>query len=212
MLHGLASRTAGRGREGYITSGGRLKRLLRAGNLSTVPGQEGSRSHVQDLDFGNFWYAYSTIAQTLAGSFGFLVAVALYQMQGIAGNFRGRMEFLFANLFTAPERPKELVEALLRDDAERFVAIAQTLAHDPQFEDRYITLSLDVRRLRKIKDRLRLSILLTGPTIVACFGLMPFTNKAVMPATVACALLGMTTLAAIAGIFTYLELVKEITR
>ena len=34
-------------------------------------------------DHSVFYYTYSTVAQTLAGAFGFLVAVVLYQMQNL---------------------------------------------------------------------------------------------------------------------------------
>ena len=42
------------------------------------------------VDITVYFYTYSTIAQTLAGAFGFLVAVILYLIQGINRHKIGR--------------------------------------------------------------------------------------------------------------------------
>ena len=39
------------------------------------------------MDANAFYYTYSTICQTLAGAFGFLVAVVLYQIQSVTAGF-----------------------------------------------------------------------------------------------------------------------------
>src|SRR6266540_2082231 len=50
-----------------------------------------------DLDYSVYFYTYSTIAQTLAGAFGFLVAVVLYLLQGINTHISNCAMTLVAN-------------------------------------------------------------------------------------------------------------------
>ena len=46
-------------------------------------------------DLNAFYYAYSTIAQTLAGAFGFLMAVVLYQMQRLEASMEVSVKEFF---------------------------------------------------------------------------------------------------------------------
>jgi hypothetical protein len=50
-----------------------------------------------ELDYSVYFYTYSTIAQTLAGAFGFLVAVILYMLQGINAHISNCATTLVAN-------------------------------------------------------------------------------------------------------------------
>jgi hypothetical protein len=55
-------------------------------------------------DLNAFYYAYSTIAQTLAGAFGFLMAVVLYQMQRLEASMEVSVkEFLGSLRVDSPE-------------------------------------------------------------------------------------------------------------
>src|SRR5579863_9735817 len=49
------------------------------------------------VDISVYFYTYSTIAQTLAGAFGFLVAVVLYLIQGINVHISNCAAALVAN-------------------------------------------------------------------------------------------------------------------
>ena len=50
-----------------------------------------------EIDINVYFYTYSTIAQTLAGAFGFLVAVVLYLIQGINSHISDCAGALVAN-------------------------------------------------------------------------------------------------------------------
>jgi len=75
-----------------------------------------------DIDINTYYYYLSTISQTLAGAFAFLVAVALFRMQSIEGD----MERSFREVIPyAPDHHRGLLEMMNRShdwhDLDRYV-------------------------------------------------------------------------------------------
>src|SRR4051812_45803655 len=74
-----------------------------------------------------YYYAYSTIAQTLAGSFGFLVAVILYQLEKLESSMEvGANEFLDL-MQTMDERVLVTRRQIKCHDWERVLETFQTI-------------------------------------------------------------------------------------
>src|SRR5579872_7372975 len=71
-----------------------------------------------------YFYTYSTIAQTLAGAFGFLVAVVLYLIQGINSHIGNCAAALVANSPADRNRLRQLQSGSRWDDMIRLHAEA----------------------------------------------------------------------------------------
>src|SRR6516164_9894641 len=62
----------------------------------------------ESIDGSVYFYTYSTIAQTLAGAFGFLVAVVLYLIQGIHTHIQTCAATVVANSLADRNRLRQL--------------------------------------------------------------------------------------------------------
>src|SRR4051812_5202612 len=94
-------------------------------------------------DYSVFYYTYSTIAQTLAGAFGFLTAIALYQMQGKANMAQNLEQYMTMHFGTQESAGALRWWATLKEEA------------------------------RALEDSLWKAMICTGLTVMLCFILMP---------------------------------------
>jgi hypothetical protein len=164
-----------------------------------------------------YFYTYSTIAQTLAGAFGFLVAVVLYLMQGINSHIGNCATALVANSPADRNRLRQLqsggrwdemiklhAEAgqqnpALTDDMNRYT--------DEQFQD----MRREVLRLGNLRRELSHAMFMTGLVILAAIVAMPLTGFFFHPKDpVAVALLTATIVAAMFCIRAYLRLMVNV--
>jgi hypothetical protein len=138
------------------------------------------------------YYTFSTICQTLAGAFGFLVAVVIFRVQTIEGS----QSIVFENSYSVIKHdslPTPAKEKLL-DAAGRVIERNQA-------------------DLGRIKVGLRWSLYWTGGTIIGCLALLPTTPLLVLASSW---LVWLVLVAAVASaiytITTYAALVLELTR
>lgn len=171
------------------------------------------------MDYSVFYYTYSTIAQTLASGFGFLVAVALYQIQQINGRLEARVDPMAKliqfndSVIRNRARFGEWPHAL---EAAKEYRTQQDV--DPQrrrcAEEEIAAFEADMARLEKVRSKLSLSMIATGVTIGVCLVFMPLTNGWLFlsDARVASVPLAGAIVGALFSIGTYLFLIREITR
>jgi hypothetical protein len=170
-----------------------------------------------DLISSAYFYTYSTIAQTLAGAFGFLVAVVLYLIQGIHSHITNCAAALVANSPADRNRLRQLqsggrwdemirlhAEAgqqnpVLTDDMNRYT--------DEQFQD----MRREVARLGRIRRELSSSMFMTGLVILAAIVAIPLTAFFFhCKDPIAVALLTITIIAAMFCIRGYLRLMVNV--
>src|SRR5579864_9030311 len=126
-----------------------------------------------DILSSAYFYTYSTIAQTLAGAFGFLVAVILYLIQGINVHIGNCAATLVANSPADRNRLRQLQGGSRWDEMIRLHAEAgqqntelssETNRHtDEQFQE----MRKEVLRLSNIRRELSRSMFMTGLVILA---------------------------------------------
>lgn len=133
------------------------------------------------MDLSVFFYTYSTIAQTLAGAFGFLVAVVLYRMQAIAMDMQGSGAE-FETCTAAPHSGLKQMRA--REQWDRYVEHAEGVLggyHPPgarsreELKDGLGRVKDALTILKSTKSSLRRSLYWTAGTIVASLTLLPAT-------------------------------------
>ena len=160
------------------------------------------------------YYTFSTVCQTLAGAFGFLVAAAVYRM--------GLLETHLASAWDHQLRDRAWIETdALQDAVYRFdwVAISDALnktAPQSQVEkneaDKLIhnraRFAVSADHLRFIRQDLRYSLKWTGWTIGLSLLVMPFTPL-IAQSRIAWIFMGGSVLAAICCLSTYYELAKR---
>ena len=172
------------------------------------------------VDYSVFYYTYSTIAQTLAGAFGFLVAVVLYQRQVISSallNQAAQLRGIFEGKATVHEMEDWITRGLYRE----FVKLGDRvgfshLQNDPirtRAENTFAEFKLNVGRWDAIASRLQFSMIATGTSIIWCLVFMPLTNRWIICSPeLATIPLVIAVIGAILSILTYLSLVKDSTR
>jgi len=109
-------------------------------------------------DYSVFYYTYSTIAQTLAGAFGFLVAVVLYRIQTLTA----RMQQKLSSSVTA----MQVAATIPMDDAERRSKEIEAAGRIPQEEE---------ARIDRARRGLVCSLRYTSGTIIASLVALPLT-------------------------------------
>ncbi|MFN9906216.1 MAG: hypothetical protein ACK56F_08850, partial [bacterium] len=73
-----------------------------------------------DIDHSVYFYTYSTIAQTLAGSFGFLVAAVVFRLQAISSRVD---QFAEQVLQTSPAEAARLRDIRVSGDWSRLISL-----------------------------------------------------------------------------------------
>ncbi len=168
-------------------------------------------------DFSVYFYTYSTISQTLAGAFGFLVAVVLYLIQGINMHIGNCAQALVANSPADRNRLRQLQSGGKWDEMISLHAAAgqqnvtlssETNRHtDEQFQE----MRKEVVRLASIRRELSRSMFMTGMVILASIVSMPLTAFFFLPREpVAVSLLTITIIAAMFCIRGYLKLMENV--
>jgi hypothetical protein len=171
----------------------------------------------EDVISSVYFYTYSTIAQTLAGAFGFLVAVVLYLMQGINAHIGNCAAALVANSPADRNRLRQLQSGGRWDDMIRLHADAgqqnpalsedMNRYTDEQFQD----MRREVARLGSVRRELSQSMFMTGVVILAAIVAIPLTGFFFEPKDpVAVALLTITIVAAMFCIRGYLRLMVNV--
>ncbi|MFN0050589.1 MAG: hypothetical protein ACKV0T_00270 [Planctomycetales bacterium] len=135
-----------------------------------------------EVDVSVYYYTYSTIAQTLAGAFGFLVAVVLYLIQGIHAHVSNCAASLVANSPADRNKLRQLQSGGKWDEMIRLHADAgqnnPTLTAetnrftDEQFQD----MRRQLARLSAVRRELSQSMYMTGVVIIAAIIAMPLTG------------------------------------
>jgi len=170
-----------------------------------------------EVDATVYFYTYSTIAQTLAGAFGFLVAVVLYLIQGINSHISDCAGALVANSPADRNRLRQLHSGGRWDEMIRLHAEAgqqnpaltgETNRYtDEQFQE----MRREVLRLSGVRRELSRSMYMTGIVILASIAGMPLTAFFFSPtAPTAVALLTITIIASMFCIRGYLKLMVNV--
>ncbi len=170
-----------------------------------------------ELDSTVYFYTYSTIAQTLAGAFGFLVAVVLYLIQGINAHISNCAETLVVNSPADRNKLRQLRSSGRWDEMIRLHADAgqQNPAltgetnrfTDEQFQE----MRREVVRLATVRRELGRSMYMTGVVILAAICGMPLTAFFFSPtAPTAVGLLTITIVASMFCIRGYLKLMVNV--
>ena len=163
-------------------------------------------------DFSAFYYTYSTIAQTLAGAFAFLVAVVLYQLQTLAN----RMESTGQSLVSLYPGDTDVIGRRIScHDWEEAIPFFEKGDFSGRGDDLRSFVDTQVRFLKDgvakttaIQAQIRRSMLATGIVVVCCFGLISLT--AFLPTVVRWALLVLTLAGAAYCLWTYWRLGNKI--
>lgn len=169
-----------------------------------------------DMDHSVYFYTYSTIAQTLAGAFGFLVAAVVFRLQAISA----RVD-LFAEqvLKGSPSDPSQLREIQVAGDWNRLITLhagenqfnpklsrEQNAWMDLQFQQ----LRHGVLLLSRLRRALFSSLYVTGPVILFAIAAMPITHFCLEPHNpLALALLTACILAAGYCLWNYFRLMLD---
>jgi hypothetical protein len=169
------------------------------------------------VDLSVYFYTYSTIAQTLAGAFGFLVAVVLYLIQGINVHIGNCAATLVANSPADRNRLRqlqsggrwdEMIQLHAEAGQQNAVLSSETNRYtDEQFQE----MRKEVVRLSKIRRELSGSMFMTGLVILASIIGMPLTAFCFRPtAPAAVSMLTVTIIAAMFCIRGYLKLMVNV--
>ena len=170
-----------------------------------------------EVEISVYFYTYSTIAQTLAGAFGFLVAVVLFLIQGISAHVSNCAAALVANSPADRNRLRQLQSggrwdemiSLHADAGQQDPALtsATNLFTDEQFQE----MRRGVVRLANVRRELSRSMYLTGVVILASIVAMPLTSFFLSPHDpMAVTLLTATVIAAMFCIRGYLKLMVNV--
>lgn len=170
-----------------------------------------------EVDIAVYFYTYSTIAQTLAGAFGFLVAVVLFLIQGISVHISNCAAALVANSPADRSRLRQLQSGGRWDEMIRLHAdagqqnpaldSATNLFTDEQFQE----MRRQVVRLAGVRRELSRSMYMTGLVILASIVGMPLTAFFFAPHDPsAVLLLTVTIIAAMFCIREYLKLMVNV--
>jgi hypothetical protein len=168
-------------------------------------------------DINVYFYTYSTIAQTLAGAFGFLVAVILYLIQGISTHIGNCAAALVANSPADRNRLRQLQSSGRWD--EMIHVHAEAGQQNPALtnetnrftDEQFQEMRREVLRLAIVRRELGRSMYMTGLVILASIVGMPLTAFFFDPRDpVAVSLLTVTIVAAMFCIRGYLKLMVNV--
>lgn len=164
-----------------------------------------------------YFYTYSTIAQTLAGAFGFLVAVVLYLIQGITAHISHCATTVAANSPADRNQLRQLQSSGRWDEMIRLHAEAGQ--HNPALtsetnrftDDQFQEMRREVLRLANVRRELSQSMYMTGLVILTSIISMPLTSFFFAPEhPTAASLLTITIVAAMFCIRGYLKLMFNV--
>jgi hypothetical protein len=133
-----------------------------------------------DLDATTYFYTFSTISQTLAGAFGFLVAVALYRIGSMEGEMGAALAEVIPYAATADNQGFLQMKNRSRDwdDIEKYIDQKQIDAH-PSDEVKSVVstnwnyFKMGKETLSNLKIELVGTLRLTSIVIACCLVLMP---------------------------------------
>jgi hypothetical protein len=170
-----------------------------------------------EVEISVYFYTYSTIAQTLAGAFGFLVAVVLYLIQGINSHIGNCAAALVANSPADRNRLRQLQSSGRWDEMIRLHAEAgqqnpAVTGETNRFTDeQFQEMRREVVRLAAVRRELSRSMYMTGLVILASIVGMPLTAFFFAPKDpAAVSLLTVTIVAAMFCIRGYLKLMVNV--
>ncbi len=170
-----------------------------------------------EVDSTVYFYTYSTISQTLAGAFGFLVAVVLYLIQGINTHIGNCATALVANSPADRNRLRQLQSSSRWD--EMIQLHAEAGQHNPALttetnrftDEQFQEMRREVVRLASVRRELSQSMYMTGIVILASIVAMPLTAFFFTPtAPTAVTLLTVTIVAAMFCVRGYLKLMVNV--
>lgn len=182
-----------------------------------LAGEEGTRL----LEIGNDVYltTYSTLASTLAGAFGFLVAVVLYVMQGINMHISNCASSLVAGSPADRHRLQQLQSSGQWDEIVRLHAHAgqQNPALNPddnrRMDEQFQEMRRALARLVVLRGELSQSMYLTGFVILASIISMPLTAFFLTPQSpVAATILTLTIISAMFCLRGYFRLMLTVVQ
>jgi hypothetical protein len=170
----------------------------------------------------NAWfYTLSTICQTLAGGFGFLVAILLYQMQGIRSQLESGLPEARRYRVFPPGDPGEsqLTAALILNDWDEITKIlgrsVMPPGVPPQLESdatlHLVMFVFNASRLGTIKSKVRQSAILTFCAVIVSLVQLPFAPTLTKSTFLGPPTLAIPLLMAILAIFSYVPLVISVT-
>ena len=161
------------------------------------------------------YYTLSTISQTLAGAFGFLLAVVLYRIQALRDGLPGKTS-AFDEIAPLSGQRQPFHELRRKGDWAGYIVLAtRKLDEIKGVEDREKAVALlleiraDVDTAGTIKQSLEWSLRWTSGTVIACLILLPLTP--LFEPGLAWVLMGATVAAAVYSITTYLPLIGDVT-
>lgn len=162
------------------------------------------------------YYTLSTISQTLAVAFGFLLAVVVYRMQAIGNGLPGKTgDFEEIPPLAGQRHPFD--ELRRRADWAGYIDLAtRKLDAITGVEDREKAVALlreikaDVNRVGAIKLDVDWSLRWTGGTIIACLILLPLTP--LFEPGLAWVLMVAIVSAAVYSITTYVPLISDVMK
>jgi hypothetical protein len=132
------------------------------------------------MDANAFYYTYSTICQTLAGAFGFLVAVVLYQIQSVTAGFEVMLNEAGKHRIW-PDEDKWLSARAIHDwdTVARLLRDSPIPVDRPDWERRRMQVfadhfTRDVGHLKSVKIAARRSSQTTFAVIALSLILLPF--------------------------------------
>lgn len=170
-----------------------------------------------EIEISVYFYTYSTIAQTLAGAFGFLVAVVLFLIQGISSHISNCAAALVTNSPADRNRLRQLQSSGRWDEMIRLHADAGQ--HDPALnsatnlftDEQFQEMRRGVVRLANVRRELSRSMYMTGLVILASIIGMPLTAFFFSPHDpVAVSLLTATIISAMFCIRGYFKLMVNV--
>ncbi len=164
------------------------------------------------MDSNGFYYTLSTISQTLAGAFGFLVAVVLYRMQAIKEELpqlKTKSSEARDNYFRTPTCPMGANESMERVD-ERLKQAKE------KWDKAEKKVKYEEEKLETIKKDISCSLILTAVTLGECLFALPWgnflTTHGMLVYYVACCGLLVVIGLAIYCLWTYYQIAKGLTK
>jgi hypothetical protein len=170
-----------------------------------------------DFDHSVYFYTYSTIAQTLAGAFGFLVAAVVFRIQAISTRVAELAEHVIRNSPADPQRLRQIrvaanwAELISLHAGENQYNPRLTKEQNELMDLQFQQIRHGVLLLERIRGALFASMYSTGPVILFSIGAMPVTSFWLSPrAPIAVILLTLAILAAAFCLWSYFRLMINV--
>jgi hypothetical protein len=170
-----------------------------------------------DFDHSVYFYTYSTIAQTLAGAFGFLVAAVVFRIQAISARVS---DFAGAVIARSPADPQRLRQIRVEGNWGELISLhagqnqlnPRLSAEENELMDlQFQQIRHGVRLLERIQAALNASMYSTGPVILFAIAAMPMTSFWLEPRSpLAVFMLTLTILAAAFCLWSYFRLMLNV--